>query len=59
MICAELDLSGKIEDDISVLPELGQLLLQPVIVGLQVLHAVQYPAIGTEAMLVHDIFERD
>jgi hypothetical protein len=59
VVRAELDLAREIEYDISVLPQLFQLLIQPVKVLVEVLYAIQQPPVRTETVCVHDILEGD
>ena len=59
MIRAELDLAGEIEYDICVLSQRFQLLIQPVKVLVEILHAVQHSPVRAEVVCVHDILEGD
>ena len=59
MVRAELDLTGEIKDNICILSQGFKLLIQPVEVLVEILHAVQHPPIRAEAVRVHDIFEGD
>ncbi len=59
MVRAEFYLAWKVEEDVVVLVKLLQLLLQPVIVGLEVFHAVEHPTVRTKAKLVHYILQFD
>ena len=59
MVRAELDLSGQIKDNISVLPQRFQFLIQPVEVLFKVFHAVQHSPVGAKTVCVHDIVEGD
>lgn len=59
VVRAELDLAWEVKNDISVRSELAQAFLQPVKVGLEILHAVQHAAVWAQPVLVHDILESD
>jgi len=59
VVRTELNLTGEIEDNVSILSQSFQFLIQPVKVLVKVFHAVQHSSVRTEAVRVHDILEGD
>ena len=55
----KLDLTRKVDENVLACALLGQLLLQPIEVLFDVLHAVDEPAIRAEVKLVHGVLEAD
>ena len=59
MICAKLHLAWKVEEHVVVLVQLVQSIFEPVVVGFEILHAVQHTAVGAKSKFVHHILEFD
>ena len=58
VVRAQLDLAREVEQQVDIVPELLQPVLQPVVVGLEILHAVQHTAVRPKTVFVHDIVKR-
>lgn len=58
VVRVDLDLAGAVEQDV-VLAQLLQPVLQPLHVVFELLERVQDPAVGSQAIVRHDLLERD